>query len=100
MKILTPEQVQEWVRLDAGQDTATLDMLEAGAIDIVQHRTGLRLLPYIDADGNEKVPFVPETLKHAIVLLVHAHYDERTGADDRTMTAVHRLCAPYRVPTL
>lgn len=101
MQILTPEEIAEWVRIDTAQDELTLNMLEAGAIDIVEHHTGLRLLPYTDIVTGEAVtPLVPLTLKHAIAVLVHAHYDDRTGADERTMQAVQRLCAPWRVPRL
>ena len=100
MEILTDIQVQEWLRIDSGRDVATLDMLEASAIDVVEYETGLILRQYTDILGVVVKPKVPASLKHAIALLVGANFDDRAGATGDAMTAAKRLCAPWRVARL
>ena len=101
MEIVTPEQLQEWLRIDPDTDETTLNMLVSSAIDQVEHYTGLALRPYTEiTTGQNVVPLVPESLKHAVVVLVHSAFDNRTGSSDDAWRAVRALCAPWRVPRL
>lgn len=100
MEIITPEQIQEWLRIDPDADTATINMLVSSAIDVVEYKTGRVLRPYsqlnaVSGDIETITPTVPESLKHAISLFVSAHFDDRAGADDAAMLAVDRLCRPF-----
>lgn len=105
MEIITPEQIQEWLRLDPDTDTATLNMLVSSAIDVVEYKTGRILRPYsavnpVTGASETITPTVPDSLKHAISLFVSAHFDDRAGSDDAAMLAVDRLCRPYWVARL
>jgi hypothetical protein len=101
MKIITEEQLQEWLRLDPNTDIDTLTMLADSAIDVIEHETGRVLLPYVDIlTGQIVTPIVPQSLKHAIAVFVAAHFSDREGATDSVMTTVRRLCAPFRVARL
>ena len=100
MEIITPEQIQEWLRIDPDTDEATLNMLVSSAIDMVEYKTGRVLRPYsqlntVSGAIETITPLVPESLKHAISLFVSAHFDDRAGADDAAMLAVDRLCRPF-----
>lgn len=100
MEIITPKQIQEWLRIDPETDETTLSMLVSSAIDLVEYKTGRTLRPHcrlnIDTGETETVtPPVPESLKHAIALFVSSHFDDRAGANDEAMVAVDRMCRPF-----
>ena len=74
-----------------------LVLAESGA-DIVEHLTGRKLRPYVDATTGETVtPTLPAALQHAIAIHVAAHFDDRAGDTNAAMATIVRLCAPYRV---
>lgn len=100
MEILTAEEISEWLRLDPDTDQLTLDMLIASAIDIVEHRTGMKLRPYLDQDNEIITPAVPMGLKHAIALFVSAHFDDRSGSNEAAMKSIDALCQRYRTVAL
>lgn len=103
MEILTPDLLQEWVRIDPGFDTSTLDMLEASAIAVIASYTGLRLLPFTDIVTGITYPAIdpiPQAIKHAIAVYIHAHYDNRTGNPADAMAAIKAIVAPYWTPHL
>lgn len=101
MEIVTQEQLEEWLRIDPDTDETTLNMLVSSAIDQIEHHTGLVLRPYTDPVSLMAVePLVPASLKHAVAVLVHASFDNRTGSNEDAWRAVKALCAPWRVPRL
>jgi hypothetical protein len=101
MDIVTPEDIAEWLRIDPFEDIATVKMLVASAIDIIESETGRVLRPYVHAISGETIaPPVPESLKHAVAVFVAAHFDDRSGDTAPAMMTLKRLCRPYWVPHL
>lgn len=99
MEFLDPDLVREWCRLDPSVDTATLSLLETSAIECVEHEIGRKLRVHV-IDGEQVTPVVPESIRHALVVFISAHFDNRSGAVDDAIRTVRRLCAPHRVMTL
>lgn len=101
MEIISPAQIEEWLRIDPNTDAASLDMLVSSAIDIIEHETGRYLRPYtVPVTMQEVVPPVPRALQHAIAVFVSAHFDDRAGSADDAMRTLKRLCAPFKVYSL
>lgn len=87
--IIFPEELREWLRLDADTDQLTLEMLIGSATAIIEHEVGATIL----------LP-APVAIKHAVAVFVAAHFDDRAASNDAAMVTIRRLCAPYRVPRL
>lgn len=87
MEILTAAEVVEWTRQDIDVDSATFRNLQLAARAHVEHITG-RILTKATC---------PEALKHAMLVFIAAHYDDRAGSNEAAMKTVRSLCLPYWV---
>jgi len=77
--VLTDEQIETWLRIDAGQDSATLYMLVNSATEYVEGVTGLQigLCTYrVELDGLDECYHIPLT---PIQSVSKVEYRDRDG---------------------